>query len=521
MKSSLTICAVAVLALAVSSMAQAELTLDSATYFGGTGDERGTSLAIRGSDLYVAGSRGGGDLCQTLEALLLRYSIPSLGLAWHATLPRYSYFTGVAPSADIVYAVGGAKPPICGAQDGVGGTEEKALLAWYNASGGLLGCQSPNFFTYTGCEGYGVCPWWSEAGGSPVIVVEEGSSRAVYAVGYAQANGSNWTAVLAKYDSTGNLLWWRSVGDTGGGNYSGAHAVAWVNGYLYVAGRTSEQQAGLWKYDSAGNRMWLESFEAGGSRATDVAAAGGYLYLAGRRWNGADHDVLLLKYDEGGNLQWSNEWGGAADDVGHGIAVSGDRVYVVGETSSFGEGGKDAFLLEVDAADGTIVSTTCWGGAAHDIAADVAVTGSDIYVVGQTASFGAGGDDLMLLRYTTTIQVAIDIKPGSYPNAINLGSQGLIPVAILSDEEFDATTVDPDTVELAGAGVAVRGKSNKFLAHEEDVNGDGLVDLVVQVATANLDPDSFQDGYAILTAKTYDGQAIEGADEIIIVPPEQ
>ena len=92
-------------------------------------------------------------------------------------------------------------------------------------------------------------------------------------------------------------------------------------------------------------------------------------------------------------------------------------------------------------------------------------------------------------------------------------------MAILSSEDFDATTVDPDTVELAGAGVAVRGRSNKYMAHEEDVNHDGLLDLVVQVATENLDPDSFQDGYAIMTGTTYDGQDIEGSDEVFIVPP--
>lgn len=125
--------------------------------------------------------------------------------------------------------------------------------------------------------------------------------------------------------------------------------------------------------------------------------------------------------------------------------------------------------------------------------------------------------------YMTPVQVAIDIKPGSYPNAINLGSYGLVPVAILSSAEFDATTVDPDTVELAGAGVEMRGKSNKYMAHEEDVNGDGLVDLVVQVATANLDQSSFQDGYAVLTGNLFEefgGTLIEGWDEITIVPPE-
>jgi hypothetical protein len=134
--------------------------------------------------------------------------------------------------------------------------------------------------------------------------------------------------------------------------------------------------------------------------------------------------------------------------------------------------------------------------------------------------FTGGQDNLPLTHPFTMLVVKIDIKPGSYPNAINLGSYGLVPVAILSDEEFDAANVEPETVELAGADVAVRGKSNKFMAHQEDVDGDGLLDLVVQVATANFDPDSLQDGYAILTGKTYDGQAIEGSDEITIVPAE-
>lgn len=44
------------------------------------------------------------------------------------------------------------------------------------------------------------------------------------------------------------------------------------------------------------------------------------------------------------------------------------------------------------------------------------------------------------------ISVTIDIKPGSYPNSINLGSNGNVLVAIFSTEDFDATTVDPLTV---------------------------------------------------------------------------
>ena len=52
-------------------------------------------------------------------------------------------------------------------------------------------------------------------------------------------------------------------------------------------------------------------------------------------------------------------------------------------------------------------------------------------------------------------QVDIDIKPYSFPNSINLGLQGVIPVAILSTTDFDVTDeltgVDPETVMLAGS----------------------------------------------------------------------
>jgi hypothetical protein len=122
-----------------------------------------------------------------------------------------------------------------------------------------------------------------------------------------------------------------------------------------------------------------------------------------------------------------------------------------------------------------------------------------------------------------TEEITIDIKPGSYPNTINLGSQGVVPVAILSDlaAGFDATTVDADKVFLEGTSVAVRGKGNKYMAHQEDVNGDGETDLVVQIDTENLQEGEFQDGIATLTIEDGNGSILyEGSDEITIVPPE-
>lgn len=114
------------------------------------------------------------------------------------------------------------------------------------------------------------------------------------------------------------------------------------------------------------------------------------------------------------------------------------------------------------------------------------------------------------------IDVAIDIKPGSFPNSINLGSGGAVPLAILSTAGFDAGTVDPLTIALAGASVKLRGKGTP-MASLEDVNGDGLLDLVVHVETESLQL-SEGDTQATLDAQTFDGTAIRGTDSVRIVP---
>lgn len=111
--------------------------------------------------------------------------------------------------------------------------------------------------------------------------------------------------------------------------------------------------------------------------------------------------------------------------------------------------------------------------------------------------------------------VEIDIKPGSDPNTINLGSQGNIPVVIFSTPDFDATTLDPTTITLANASVKLRGKGTP-MASFEDVNGDGLLDIVVHVDTSALEL-ALCDTDAILEGETFDGDKIRGIDTVRIV----
>ncbi len=117
-----------------------------------------------------------------------------------------------------------------------------------------------------------------------------------------------------------------------------------------------------------------------------------------------------------------------------------------------------------------------------------------------------------------TITALIDIKPGSYPNSINIGDIGAIPVAILGNPGLDVRQIDPSSVNLQGLHVKIVGKSGKYLAHYEDINGDGFTDLVVQID----DTDGvFVEGQmtAVLKAVLKNGQLVEGSDSVRVVPP--
>ena len=118
------------------------------------------------------------------------------------------------------------------------------------------------------------------------------------------------------------------------------------------------------------------------------------------------------------------------------------------------------------------------------------------------------------------IEVEIDIKPGSDPNSINLKSKGVIPVAILTTPDFDATTVDGTTVKFGPDETGpVHDLSNPAVVveHQQDVDGDGDIDYVFHFRTqhAGIAPG---DTEATLTGQTYGGFTIEGTDSVRTIP---
>lgn len=146
------------------------------------------------------------------------------------------------------------------------------------------------------------------------------------------------------------------------------------------------------------------------------------------------------------------------------------------------------------------------------------MAGTNLIEATGTAADGTVLTADVTLEAILIISVDVDIKPGSFPNSINLGSRGSVPVAILGSASFDVTTINAETVEVAGSPVLTKGKNNKLMASIEDVNGDGYPDLVVHVATSALELTS-ADTEALVTGELMDGTPIEGSDSVRIVPP--
>jgi len=128
--------------------------------------------------------------------------------------------------------------------------------------------------------------------------------------------------------------------------------------------------------------------------------------------------------------------------------------------------------------------------------------------------------------------VAVDIKPGSCPNPVNVKSKGVLPVAILGTDDYDITTIDPTSIRLIGIE-PLRSGYEDVATPVSDANDcncteegpDGFLDLTLKFKTQRIVEaiGDVNDGDVLvleLTGVLYDPPPyetpIEGADCVLI-----
>jgi hypothetical protein len=121
---------------------------------------------------------------------------------------------------------------------------------------------------------------------------------------------------------------------------------------------------------------------------------------------------------------------------------------------------------------------------------------------------GAGG------TVEAPLLIAIDVKPGGEPNTLPCHPAQLVPVAILTTDSFDATTVDHTTVHFAGASEVHLDREGAPHRHdEEDVDEDGDIDLAFHFLLGDTGL-ACNATSATLLGETFDGVPSGGTDSI-------
>ena len=137
-------------------------------------------------------------------------------------------------------------------------------------------------------------------------------------------------------------------------------------------------------------------------------------------------------------------------------------------------------------------------------------------------------DSTLTIVPKPALEVAVDIKPGSCPNPVNVKSKGVLPVAILGSADFDVHDIDVATIQLAGVD-PLRSGLEDVAAPVSDSNDcncitdgpDGFLDLTLKFKTQRIveaigDVNDGDELVLELTGLLHDDTPITGADCIII-----
>jgi hypothetical protein len=232
----------------------------------------------------------------------------------------------------------------------------------------------------------------------------------IYLAGETSSFGEGqFDMVLVKYDKNGVLQWNRTWGGT---YHDFAYGVAVdSSNNIYLAGHTENFGAIFWdivlvKYDSSGVQLWNRTWGEIDNEFCFGIVVDSFnnVYLAGVKETGVGtEDMVLVKFDSSGIQLWNRTWGGSASEYGLDVTVdSSDNVYLVGGTESYGAGSEDIVLLKYDSS-GVLQWNRTWGGSDYDYGYSVSVDSSDnVYRLGDSTSFGDGDPSVILLMYSSS-----------------------------------------------------------------------------------------------------------------------
>jgi hypothetical protein len=298
-----------------------------------------------------------------------------------------------------------------------------AFLVKFNAAGARMW---GTYFGGDNQDGFGSMV--IDSAGDLYVTGAAASAFGVAVNGHQNTHGGDFDGVVAKFDTSGGLLWSTYYG---GSESDGIGDITLDDSNnVYIVG-TSQSDTGIaWngfrdtldgyndlyiaKFNSAGVRQWGTYY---GGSVSEYQSGGGIVYSQGciyaigctQSANGIAHagfqnslsgpgDAFLVKFDRNGNRIWGTYYGGSNWDFFQALAVDAHgNLYAVGRTMSItsiasngyqnSHGGSfyDGIMVKFDSSGGRIWGSY-FGGERDEYVSGVCVRGTEIYITGYTYS---------------------------------------------------------------------------------------------------------------------------------------
>jgi hypothetical protein len=275
-----------------------------------------------------------------------------------------------------------------------------------------------------------------------------------------QASSPDSAIWVLKFDSSGNVEWQKAYGDPFYFEY-GDSVQQTADGGFIIAGNQGAGGSFIYrpiviKLSGTGEIQWQRAFGDSvlpwpftTSVSEACEAVGGGYYLVTSFQGAGDQDVWVIKLSASGDIVWQKLYGGAGQDLGRAvIPVSDGGCMVAAETSSFGLGASDIWLLELDSSGNIEWQKTYKAGDSEEPYAILQAQDGDYLVTGYTSHHYVG--QALLLKVSPT------------------GDLGPCTGVIYSDAKVTVSTIP--SVETSAIAVATNASQTTTVVSPQVIN---------------------------------------------------
>lgn len=240
------------------------------------------------------------------------------------------------------------------------------------------------------------------------IDVKQMPDSSYVVVGATTSFGANsLDAFVIRLDKNGNIIWSRKYNTaTDSEHFRGVKIAA--NNDILIAGTDNADNFGsadglVMRIDINGNVLWKNVYGGGVNdhfHSIEELPGGNIIVSGSTKTYGPGNTAgYVLKLDSDGNILWDYSFGGTGTDAYNGSTLTNDnKIMCVGLSDSYG-GGSQVLVTKLDT-NGVVIWSKVYGGGNYERGASIKTipNSSDLYVVANTESYGNGGKELLIFR---------------------------------------------------------------------------------------------------------------------------